>query len=292
MSNVIITGSNSGFGLETALAFARNGDRVYATMREPDKAGPLLESAEAERLDIRIRRLDVSQSSTFQDFFSSVFDEAGGIDVLINNAGILHLGAFEDLSEACIRDVMETNCIGPLLLSRAVLPFLRKQKRGYIITISSLSGVAGLPGDVSYAASKFALEGAMEALRHEVDRWGIKLALVEAGLYATKIFKPNQQENSHLPADYPRESPYTPLITAKYREFMQRLPQAEDPANLAKLLIKIANSDGRQFRWPADETARHVLATLFAQSDAERDKFLREVSGTDWWSEGKDGPKS
>ena len=137
---------------------------------------------------IAIRQLDVTRPDRFPSLFEEILGETGSIDVLVNNAGILRAGAFEDLPDEMIREVMETNLFGPLTLTRAVLPYMRKQKNGYIIMISSLSGIAGLPGDVAYTASKFALEGATEALRHEVDRWGIKLALVEAGMYATGNF--------------------------------------------------------------------------------------------------------
>ena len=288
MSTIILTGCSSGFGLEGTLAFARNGDTVYATMRNPDKAGALQHAAENEGLKINIRQLDVTQPVSFSPLFEEILGETGSIDVLVNNAGILRAGAFEDLSEEVIREVVETNLFGPLLLARAVLPHMRKQKNGYIIMVSSLSGVAGLPGDVAYTASKFALEGATEALRHEVDRWGIKLALVEAGMYATKIFLPSMSEKSVLPDYYPDDSPYRSLVEYKLQVLRERMPYALDPGIIGKLLIEITNSDGTQLRWPADDVAKKVLGTMLGQTDSERDVFLRQVSGTDWWSEGKE----
>ncbi len=290
MAVVVLTGCSSGFGLEGALAFARNGDTVYASMRDTGQSGPLLEQAEKEKLSVSVRHLDLTQSDSFAAFFEDIIAESSSIDVLVNNAGVLRVGAFEDLPESTIREVMETNCLAPLFLTRAVLPFMRRQGGGYIITMSSLSGIAGLAGDVSYTASKFAIEGGMEALRHEVDRWGIKLALIECGLYATKMFKPNIRPEADLPNDYPKESPYLPLVKAKYKDVIAGLSKAGDPAIIGRLFVDIANSDGGQFRWPADEIAREVSATMFGQSDAERDAFLRGISGSDWWSEGRDGP--
>jgi NAD(P)-dependent dehydrogenase (short-subunit alcohol dehydrogenase family) len=143
---------------------------------------------------------------------------------------------------------------------------------------------------VAYTASKFALEGATEALRHEVDRWGIKVALIEAGLYATRIFAPSTASESALPRHYPNDSPYRALVAHKWRELQARLPQAFDPAIVAKLLVDISRSDGSRLRWPADAVAERVLGTLFAQDDATRDRFLRSVSGTDWWSAGGEPP--
>lgn len=287
MAVVVITGSNSGFGFEGALAFARNGDTVYATMRDVAKGGRLQQAADQEQLSLKIAALDVSQPQSFDAFIGKVVKESGRIDVLVNNAGIVRPGALEDISEAALRLVMETNLMGPLLLTRAVLPHMRAQGGGFIIMMSSLSGLAGLPGDLPYAASKFALEGATEALRHEVDRWGIKLALVEAGMYATAIFDSSMVGEALLPADYPVDSPYRPLIESRLREVRNRLPQAFHPRIVGDLFVTIAGSDGRQFRWPADAVATKVLGTMLGQDDASRDQFLRMVSGTDWWSEGK-----
>ena len=288
MSTIILTGCNSGFGLEAALAFARNGDTVYATMRNLENAEPLQTAAEHEGLSMAIRQLDVTQPDFFPLLFEEILDETGSIDVLVNNAGILRAGAFEDLSEEMIREVMETNLFGPLLLTRAVLPYMRKQNNGYIIMISSLSGIAGLPGDVAYTASKFALEGATEALRHEVDRWGIKLALVEAGMYATGIFARSLPEQSQLPDYYPHDSPYRPLVEFRLRVLRERMPDALDPGIIGKLLVEIVNSDGTQLRWPADDVAKKVLGMMLGQTDSERDAFLRQVSGTEWWSENRE----
>ncbi len=290
MTTVLITGCSSGFGLASALAFARNGDQVYASMRDMGKAGPLQHAAAQEGLKIHIKTLDVTQPVTFKRVIEEIIGEAGCIDVLVNNAGILRVGAFEDLTEQAIRDVMETNFFGPMLLSRQVLPHMREQNGGYIIMISSLSGIAGLAGDVSYTGSKFALEGATEALRHEVDRWGIKVALVQAALYETNIFAPNLPTDSILPVDYPAESPYKTLVETKLEGLRSKIHDALDPGIVGDLLVKIANSDGTQLRWPADDLSKMVLGALFGKNDTERDTFLRGAAGTEWWSEGKDGP--
>jgi len=288
MSVVIITGSNSGFGFEGALAFARNGDTVYATMRDVAKGERLQQAADQERLVVRIRALDVSKPATFGPFLDSVVEESGSVDVLVNNAGMVHPGALEDLSEAALRQVMETNFFGPMLLTKAVLPHMRRRRRGMIIMTSSLSGMAGLPGELAYAASRFALEGATEALRHEVDRWGISLALVEAGMYSTGLFDPHMAGARLLPEDYPDNSPYRPLIESQLRKIRDRLPEAFHPRKVGELFVTIAQSDGSQLRWPADEVAVKVLSSMLAQDDKARDAFLRLVSDTDWWSEGKD----
>jgi NAD(P)-dependent dehydrogenase (short-subunit alcohol dehydrogenase family) len=290
MSVVLITGCSSGFGRASAIAFSRAGNIVYASMRDTSKAGPLQEIAAKERIDIRVVSLDVTKPATFPSLVDSIVRDTGRLDVLVNNAGLLRPGAFEDLDEAALREVMETNFFAPFLLARSILPQMRRQRGGYIIMISSLSGIAGLPGDVAYTASKFAVEGATEALRHEVDRWHIKVALVEAGLYATGIFAKAMTANTVIPPDYPPSSPYRLLVEYRLAELRARLPQALDPNIVADLLVQIAKSDGRQLRWPADTVARKVVATMFGQDDAARDAFLRGVSGTEWWSAGGSPP--
>jgi len=282
MSVVLITGSSSGFGMAGALAFARRGDRVYATVRSRERGAQLRELAGEEKLDLHTRILDVTRPDTFAPLIEDIVAETGSLDVLVNNAGIIHPGAWEDLPEAAIREVMETNFFGPMLLARAALPQLRKQRSGYIIMISSLSGLAGLAGDVPYSASKFALEGATEALRHEIDRWGIHVALVEAGQYATGLFR----DEGELPAGYPTDSPYRALVAAKLKEVHDGHASAMSPELVGQLLPQIADSDGSQLRWPADEVARHVLHSLHRQNDTERDAFLRGAGGSDWWSQG------
>ena len=258
-------------------------------MRSPGKADSLL--SQADGLDVHVTALDVSRSDTFADAVDNIVARHGRIDVLINNAGIHRAGALEDLSDETFRSVMETNGIGPILLSKAVLPQMRAQQSGLIIMISSLSGIAGLPVDLAYAASKFALEGATEALRHEVDRWGIRVALVEAGMYRTGIMDENFPGESRLPSNYPVDSPYRPLIEWQLKKMHARLPEALDPSDVAKLLVDIAASPDQRLRWPADAIATKVLGTMFAHDDAERDQFLRDVAESDWWSQGDPAPE-
>lgn len=286
MASVLITGCNSGFGRAGALAFARRGDTVYGTVRALERGQALRQQAADEDLDIRIKLLDVTRPDTFTDLVDTIIAEAGQIDVLVNNAGILRPGAWEDLSEDTIRQVMETNFFGPMLLSRAALPHMRRQGSGCIIMISSLSGLAGLAGDVAYTASKFALEGATEALRHEVDRWGIRVALVEPGQYLTALFS-NMRE---LPPDYPADSPYRPLVQSKLQEIRPDKKEAMPVSQVGDLLPRIADADGSQLRWPADDVARHVLGSMHGQDDSERDAFLRGAGGSDWWSQGQSQP--
>ena len=227
MSVVLVTGCSSGLGEAGALAFARAGDTVYASMRDTGK------SAGLERLPRRRPRHPHGRArrhatADVRDTVDSIVADNGRLDVLVNNAGMLRSGAFEDLEERAIREVMEVNFFGPSC-SRAVLPQMRRQNSGLIIMISSLSGVAGLPGDVAYTASKFAVEGATEALRHEVDRWNIRVALVEAGALRDAHLRDEPAVRDMRCPIIPRGSPYRPLVEHRLRELRARLPDAFDP---------------------------------------------------------------
>ena len=289
MATVVITGCSSGFGLCAALAFARHGDQVCATMRDLAKADQLQAAAEQEQLSLAIRTLDVSRSETFDSFLEELTNEMGPIDVLVNNAGIVRPGAVEDLPESMLREVMETNFFGPLMLIKAVLPQMRQQRGGCIINISSLSGLAGLPGDGIYAASKFALEGLTEALSQEVERWGIRLALLEPGLFATRIFD-DPLKTPGLPDYVPTDSPYRPLTEWQLTRLRARLPEAPDPASVGELLVQIARSDKRQLRWATDPHSGQIAGQLLGLADADRAEFLCQASGTGWWTGGQDPP--
>ncbi len=291
MAVVVITGSNSGFGLQGALAFARHGDQVYAAMRDTRNSDALLKAADSEGLTLRAVTLDVRRPETFDSFVSDILNDSGGIDVLVNNAGVLRAGTVEDTPEDTLRMVMETNFFGAMLLARAVLPQMRARRSGYIIQVSSLSGLAGLPGDYSYTASKFAREGATEAMRHEVDRWGIKVALVEAGMYATGIMDATASGDGTLPDYYDSDSPYRGLIEANINTVRARLPEAFDPRQVGELFVRIANSDGSRLRWAADAVAERVLGTVFGLDDIERNRFLQDVADSKWWSEGMEVPE-
>jgi NAD(P)-dependent dehydrogenase (short-subunit alcohol dehydrogenase family) len=284
---VVITGCSSGLGLNAAIAFAKGGDRVFATVRNLAGAPGLRAAARKAGVSVDIEPLDVTNPKSFDPFVCSVLGRTGRLDVLVNNAGVLPVGAFEDQSEADLRRVMETNFFGPALLTKAVLPVMRGQLGGYVIMVSSLSGIAGKAGDAAYTASKFALEGLTEAMRHEVARWNIRTALVEPAQYATNMFRVTA--GGSLGACAP-DSPYAPLIRAQQAQLRKVLGQGRDAALIGDLLVKISRSDGTQFRWAADEVAERVRSLMWAQSDSERDGFLRQVGDVDWWVEGADAP--
>ena len=277
----LITGCSSGIGRVSALAFAEAGDRVYASMRDLSKAGPLLADAQQRKITLTPVELDVTSQSEIGRAIGQIVEKEGALDIVVNNAGIQRAGAFETLSDEDVRDVMETNFFGVLNVTRSVLPHMRNRGRGQILMVSSLSGWAGLAGDSIYAASKFALEGFTESLRHEVARWGIRLALIEpAGFKTDLALVRNSVETSE---------------SGPYAEFNQKLHQdqalstesAGDPDDVARLLVEISRSESGQFRWPVGGVAGAIQSTLFAANDFQRDRVLKSATDVDWWVRGE-----
>ena len=195
MSNIgkskvaIITGSSTGIGYETCLALARNGFVTCATMRDKKKSGDLGRIARNENLQIKIFEMDVDKDNSVQAAIEKITTEFGKIDILVNNAGYGLFGALEDFSMDEIKNQFETNVFGVIRVIREVLPIMRRQKNGIIINISSISGLAGVPTQSAYCATKFAVEGLSEALSFELESFGIKLILIEPGVINTEFVK-------------------------------------------------------------------------------------------------------
>jgi NAD(P)-dependent dehydrogenase (short-subunit alcohol dehydrogenase family) len=195
MSNIgkskvaIITGSSTGIGYETCLALARNGFVTCATMRDNKKSEDLGRIARNENLQIKIFEMDVDKDNSVQAAIEKITTEFGKIDILVNNAGYGLFGALEDFSMDEIINQFETNVFGVIRVIREVLPIMRRQKNGIIINISSISGLAGVPTQSAYCATKFAVEGLSEALSFELESFGIKLILIEPGVINTEFVK-------------------------------------------------------------------------------------------------------
>ncbi len=285
MKNVLVTGCSSGFGLASALAFARAGYRVFGTTRSAERAAPLAAAAAAEQLPLSVLAIDVAAPDGPRALLHALEAGNAGVDVLINNAGMSVPGALEDLTDADIEAVMAVNFLAPLRLSRAVLPGMRAAGGGRILMLSSLSARVGLPGEGIYAAAKAALEAASESLRHEVARFNVHVSVVEPGLFETAM-------PAKLLAGWrcPAGSVYAPLVAFLRAGMQARAGQGDDPRRLAQLLLSICAEAAPAFRYSAGEQARAVTARLAALPDAARDDLVREVAGTRWWSDGEAAP--
>lgn len=186
--NVLITGTSTGVGFESAILFAKNGFKVYATMRNLNKSDSLTAKIESDNLDIEILPLDVTDLQSINSALDTVIANDGKIDVLVNNAGAGFAKTTEQSSIEEIKWVTDVNYLGVIYCTKAVLPYMRKQKFGQIISVTSVGGLVGQPFNELYCGAKFGVEGFMEGLATYVsDAFNIKITCVEPGGIATEF---------------------------------------------------------------------------------------------------------
>ncbi len=183
--NVLVTGASTGFGMEIALTLAERGFQVYATMRDLERRAALDAAAEERGASLRVLQLDVTDHDSIAQAIATMASE-GGVYGVVNNAGVFLRGYFEDLLDAEIRQVFETNFFGMLAITRAALPHMRAARRGRIVVISSVAGRIAAPAGSAYCASRFAQEGFVEALYQEVAPLGVYASLIEPGITKTE----------------------------------------------------------------------------------------------------------
>jgi NAD(P)-dependent dehydrogenase (short-subunit alcohol dehydrogenase family) len=192
--NIVITGSSSGFGQKSVKDFADKGYQVFATMRGPEgKNAAVKAELEAYSDSIHVVDMDVTNDDSVKTAIASILNQAGKIDVLLNNAGVMYLGITEAFSIDQAREQMETNYYGAMRTILAVLPAMRKAKSGLIINTSSMVGQISAPYFSTYAATKHALEGYLQGLRYEVAPFGIDVTIVQPGPFPTGLSASGQQ---------------------------------------------------------------------------------------------------
>ena len=179
-----ITGSSAGFGAALASAALLAGDNVVATARRPETLKELVSQARERTLPIA---LDVTDQHQIDSAVTAATERFGGIDVLVNNAGLASVGAVEELEDDALRQLMDVMFFGPAAVVRAVLPGMRQRRSGVIVQMSSMGGQLSMPGFGAYCAAKFALEGLSDALAAEVAPHGISVLIVEPGAFATSF---------------------------------------------------------------------------------------------------------
>ena len=185
----LVTGSSSGIGFETSVLLARNGFHTYSTVRNLEKSQALINVAKKDGLPLQVIELDVSSDKSVRDGVNSVLDENKRIDVIVNNAGYVLVGAFEDLSMHEIKAQFETNFFGVIRVIQAVLPTMRDHRNGRIVNVSSMGGRIAMPLDSAYHGTKFALEGLSESLQYEVEPFGIKNHPHRTWCYKIQLFQ-------------------------------------------------------------------------------------------------------
>jgi NAD(P)-dependent dehydrogenase (short-subunit alcohol dehydrogenase family) len=242
MKNIIITGSSNGFGLKAAKDFADKGNKVYATMRNPNgKNANAKADLESHSTNIKVVDMDVTDEASVKEAMATILAEAGSkIDILINNAGIMYLGITEAFSVEQAKFQMETNYFGAIRVMQAVLPSMRKAGSGLIINTSSLVGRMSPPFFGTYTATKHALEGYTQALRYEVSPFGVDVVMVEPGPFGTGLLASGQ-----APAHSEVLETYGELAgvpTAMGENFAQMLQSedAPDPQWVVDAYLKLA----------------------------------------------------
>ena len=201
MGVVLITGCSSGIGMETALAFARNGDTTVATMRNVAKSDNLLKRAADDGVTIHVEQLDVNEPESIDAAVARVIEKHRTIDVLVNNAGVGNTGPIETMSIENAMRLMDTNFWGPMRGIRAALPTMRAQRSGVIVNVSSLaSRIPATMYSGMYAASKQALNALSEALASEVEPFGIRVVSIEPGFFGTEI-STNNISSDEVPSE-------------------------------------------------------------------------------------------
>jgi NAD(P)-dependent dehydrogenase (short-subunit alcohol dehydrogenase family) len=263
----LITGAGRGMGVAFVKAALEAGDAVVASGRNRDRVSAALGKSD----DLLVVNLDVTIRADAEAAVRAAADRFGRIDVLINNAASFYAGYFEELTPEQMDRQLAASLIGPMNVTRAVLPVMRKQRSGQIISISSSAGLSGFEFGTAYAASKFGLEGFMDSLHAEVAPFGITTTIVNPGFFRTELLT-EQSTNFAEPSVQDYDERRAPLL-----EFWkaQNGRQSGDPAKLARAIITIANQDPppRRFIAGADAiaTAEQRVAELKAQIEANRD---------------------
>ncbi|HEY3390856.1 MAG TPA: SDR family oxidoreductase [Prolixibacteraceae bacterium] len=262
-----ITGAGRGMGLDIAKAALAAGYKVVATGRNIDKLAKVLEASE----NLLITKLNVTKPEDAEISVKTAVDKFGTIDVLVNNAANFYAGFFEELTPAQIEMQLSASLFGPMNVTRAVLPVMREQRSGQIITISSSSGLMGFEFCSAYAASKFGLEGWMQSLQAEVAPFGINTITVNPGFFRTELLTEESTNYADRPInDYNERRAQQMQFWKSYNG-----QQSGDPARLAQALITISKQEKPPRRFIAGSdaisTAEQVIGLLQQEINAYRD---------------------
>jgi NAD(P)-dependent dehydrogenase (short-subunit alcohol dehydrogenase family) len=260
MSKVLITGTSSGIGLETAIVLGRAGHSVFATMRNPERGGALRKAVEIEQLPISIWTMDVDSDESVEAATTAIRSQAGCIDVLVNNAGIERTGSIEGLAFDDFKATMETNYFGPVRSIRAWLADMRKRQSGCIINVTSVAGRIACSPLAPYSASKYALEALTEALAQEVKPFNVRVAIVQPGIIDTAMARRIE--------DVPTDAAY-PQVRRFGHMFEASLEKPTPPTLVAEKIREIIESGTQKLRHPVGPDAEGFLAWRASLNDED-----------------------
>jgi NAD(P)-dependent dehydrogenase (short-subunit alcohol dehydrogenase family) len=260
MPSVLITGTSRGIGLETALAFARAGYNVHATMRNPSASPKLFELASRENLPISVFALDVDSDHSVSSAFATIHKSYGPIDVLVNNAGVERVGSIEEMPLGDFRAAMETNYFGAIRCIQAVVPQMRARRSGYIINVTSVAGRLSNPPLTAYCASKWALEALSEGLAIEMKPFNVRVAVVEPGIIDTAMARRIETPTNH--SHYPHTARFASVFGAS-------LQNPVHPSLVARKILDLAANRSATLRHPVGPDAIPILEWRRSMSDEQ-----------------------
>ena len=266
---IFITGASSGIGKVTAKLFHQNGWNVVATMRNPEKEEELTQLA-----NVLVTRLDVTDQTSITDSIVAGIEKFGGIDVLLNNAGYGAYGPLEVFSEESIHRQFNTNVLGLLAVTKAVIPHMREKKVGTIVNVSSIGGQMTFPLGTLYHGTKFAVEGLSEALHFELEQLGIKVKIIQPGMMATDFGGRSFdfQNDESIAA-------YQPLVRAVFGSMGNM--QASEPIVVAEVIWEAVTDGTDTLRYRAGADAVELLDNRKALDDATFIGGLKTQLGLD-----------
>lgn len=281
--NILITGTSTGVGFESAILFAKNNYKVYATMRNLKKADALKSKIESENLDINIIPLDVTNIESIQSAVNKIIENDGRLDTLLNNAGAGFAKTTEEASIEEIKWVTAVNYLGVVYCTQAVLPFMRKQKSGQIISITSVGGLVGQPFNELYCGAKFAVEGYMEALATYVsDAFNIKISCVEPGGIATE-FMTSAIGKTAVDGVF-ATGEYLPIFERYMAGNQKRASESTEQVyqtgfEVAEVILKVAKTEKPPLRIRTSQWAEN-FCELKTKSDPDGIKIVNQIKET------------
>ncbi|WP_206531939.1 SDR family oxidoreductase [Sphingobacterium sp. DR205] len=260
---IFITGCSSGIGRITAKHFQQKGWNVAATVRSNPEQDTELNSLD----NVQVIALDVTKEDTIQSAVQQAVERFGKIDVLLNNAGYGSYGILEATPEQAMRMQFDVNVIGTLLVTKNIIPIMRKQQEGIIINISSMGGKITLPLGTLYHGSKFAVEGLSEALSFELEPIGIKVKLIEPGMINTN-FEDTVMKNLNID---PSQTEYAPFLEKVMIAIQQAGSGASEAIVVAEKIYEAATDNKKQMRYIAGADAEEIIA---ARKQLDDDSYL------------------
>lgn len=266
----VVTGANSGIGRATAVHLAESGHTVYATVRALAKADKLLVAADHAGVSVELVELDIASDHSVRDGFAEIYERAGHIDHLVNNAGVGGNGVVEETTPERFREVFDVDLCGAVRCAQAVLPRMRVHGAGTIVNVTSVVGRFGAIAQAPYVAAKWALEGLSEQLALEVAPFGIRVAIVEPGVTKSSIFGKN--------LDLPDTSgAYAPAYERMLQLYAAGRIHATDAIEVARVIRHAIETDRPALRYPVSWAAEGIITGRSRMTD---DEFF-ELATTD-----------